>query len=424
MTTTTHTQAVAEDDLPELSEAEIDAVRREAVFGRPEHSGPDHYPRLWNISAAFRYQATLRPIEPSRPEYVTVPMPPMRHRSFGNEETLRLELKVSEWNSVWEAAQYRRRMFDEQDLPPQLHRIADQGDHNVVFVPRTRSRYYEYSPLFHLLPASTLDMFGLPQLAAGQWPFGMRLGGDIDDYLPADFEQRLSRAWAAAVWRHLLPGSPLRGFSKDDPVRLLAHNLDYWIPAVTETIEDTLRSFPLVDKGIVEDSVTLEDGSQLPGVLIGNPRMGGDLWRGEEDAAHVLAEVVERADDTGRLRGILDAVRSNRVVDDFSNVWSFEKADFERRLYRKRSKVKVTFVELTDTIPVQGPESHVIGNMVHDDFLALLKPQDREVVVLLSSGVTRLTEIASILGYANHTPVSKRLARIRKQAETFFDQMD
>lgn len=424
MTNTTmygQTLTMAQDEFPGVSTAEIDAARREMVFGSPERSGPDQYPRLANISAAFTYNAMLRPDEPTRPEYVTVPM---RARSFRDGEAMRLEVAVSQWNTLWEAGQYRRRMFDESDLPAQLHRIADQGDHNVVFVPRSRSRYYEYAPLFHLLPASTLRRFGLPQLAAGQWPFSIQMGDNVDDYLPVDFEDRLSRAWAAAVWRHLLPGSPLRGFSNDDPVRLLAHNLDYWIPAVTDTIEDALRTFPLADKGITERPVTLIDGSELPGVLIGNPRKGGTLWQGEAEAAEVLTEVVERADETGRLRGILDAVRSNRVVDDFSNVWTYEKEDFERRLYRKRAKVKVTFVELTDTIPVQGPESQVIGDMVHGDFLALLKPKDREIVVLLSSGVTKLTEVASILGYANHTPVSKRLARIRRQAETFFDQSD
>lgn len=226
------------------------------------------------------------------------------------------------------------------------------------------------------------------------------------------------------MWRHLVPGSPLRGFSTHDPVRLLAHNLDYWIPAVTETIEDTPRTFPLSDRGVAEAVALDDDGSELPGVLIGNPRMGGDLWRGEADAAKALSDVVERTDETGRLREILDAVRSNRIVDDFSNVWTYEKEDFERRLYRKRSKVKVTFVELTDTIPVQGPESEVIGDMVRGDFIALLKPKDREVVVLLSSGVTKLTEVATILGYANHTPVSKRLTRIRKQAEAYFNQLD
>lgn len=420
-TTCRQTQTMVQNEVPEISAAEIDMARREMVFGRPEHLGPEQYPRLMNISAAFTYKATLRPEQPSRPEYVTVPM---RSRSIVNDQALRLEVTVARWNSLWEAAQYRRRMFDESDLPPQLHRIADQGDHNVVFVPRSRSRYYEYAPLFHLLPASTLRLFGLPQLVAGQWPFSIQMGVDLDDYLPADFEQRLSRAWAAAVWRHLLPGSPLRGFSDDDPVRLLAHNLDYWIPAVTDTVEETLRTFPLVHEGTTEQQATLVDGSALPGVLIGNPRTGGTLWQGEAEAAEVLAEVVERADETGCLRGILDAVRSNRVVDDFSNVWTYEKEDFERRLYRKRAKVKVTFVELTDTIPVQGPESQVIGDMVHGDFLALLKPKDREIVVLLSSGVTKLTEVATILGYANHSPISKRLARIRRQAEAFFNQLD
>jgi hypothetical protein len=33
--------------------------------------------------------------------------------------------------------------------------------------------------------------------------------------------------------------------------------------------------------------------------------------------------------------------------------------DFERRLYRKRAKIKVRFVELTDTITVQGPETEI-----------------------------------------------------------------
>ena len=69
---------------------------------------------------------------------------------------------------------------------------------------------------------------------------------DISNYLPNDFEQRLSRAWAATVWRHLNSGSGLAAFSRDDPIRLLAHNLDYWIPSVTEAIQDTLREFPVV----------------------------------------------------------------------------------------------------------------------------------------------------------------------------------
>lgn len=290
----------------------------------------------------------------------------------------------------------------------------------MVFVPRTESRYFEHAPLLHLLPRATLERFGLPLLRAGQWPF-LAEHADIDRYLPADFDDRLAKAWAWAVWRDLMPGSPLTAFSSDDPIRLLAHNLDFWLPAVTDTIEGLLRQFPEGDNGIEPGPVPLVDGGTLAGATLTSPRVGGDLWRGEDEAAEVLAEVVEQADTTGRLRAILDAVRSNRVEDDFSDRWSYAREDFERKLYRKRAKVKVRFVELTDTIPVQGPETEVVDRVVYGDFLALLNERDREIVVLLHSGHTKLTDVARILGYSNHSAVSKRLTRIRKQAERFFE---
>lgn len=154
--------------------------------------------------------------------------------------------------------------------------------------------------------------------------------------------------------------------------------------------------------------------------MLDNPRKGGTVWIGEDDAAYLVDSVVERADADGRLRAILDAVRSTRVEDDFSPYWTRTREDFERKLYSKRSKVKVRFVELTDTIPVQGPETEVVDRLVYGDFLALLNERDREIVVLLHSGVTQLTEISQIMGYRNHSAVSKRLNRIREQAARVF----
>jgi hypothetical protein len=150
--------------------------------------------------------------------------------------------------------------------------------------------------------------------------------------------------------------------------------------------------------------------------------MGGQIWFGEDDARDAVAETVEEADQTGRLRGILDAVRSHRVADDFSPRWSYAREDFERKLHRKRNKVSVRFVELSDTIPVQGPESEIVGSLVTNDFLATLDTRNRQIVVLLNSGMTSRTEIAERLGYANHSAVSKQLAQIRKAAESYFDQ--
>jgi len=276
-----------------------------------------------------------------------------------------------------------------------------------------------YGPA-HLLPRSTLDRFGLPLYRGGQWPFLADVWSP-DRYLPADFERRLSRAWAATVWRHLVPGSPLIGFTKDDPIRLLAHDLDFWIPPVTQVMETEMRTWPEVDQGIEPQAVTLDDGSVLPGPTTANPRMGGDIWTGEDLAAEFVRDTVEAADGTGRLRGILDAVRSHRVDDDFSSHWTYAREDFERKLYCKRNKVKVRFVELTDTIPVQSPETEIVDRLVFNDFLALLDPKEREVVVLLRSGTTKLTEIADIMGYRNHSPISKRLKHIRDTAARFFD---
>lgn len=392
------------------SPEQIDVWTRENLFIPVDEATPDVYPRLWNISAGFMFTEVIRPTEPASPEYFSIPM---------DYDSLELAGAVGRWNVLWESAQFRRRFFDEQELPGALGKIADVGDVNAVILPRTRTRYYEYSPLLHMLPRRTLERFGLPLLRGGQWPY-LASFADVDRHLPADFETRLSRAWASQVWPHLISGSPLNAFSGQDPIRLLAHNLDFWIPAATTVIQEILGDFPQVDKGVVAGPVTLIDGSLLKGAVTGNPRMGGDVWRGEVDAAEALAWTVEEADGTGRLTGIIDAVRSNRVADDFSSRWSYAREDFERKLYRKRDKVKVRFVELTDTIPVQGPESEVVGNLVTNDFMALLDERQRQIVVLLSSGVTKQQEIAERLGYANHAPISKRLTQIRKLALEHF----
>ena len=317
-----------------------------------EHSTPDQYPRLTNLSVGFIKRAIVRPVEFARPEYLTISLSlDARH---SDEEATRKHLAVAEWNMLWEAGQFRRRFFDEEDLTPDLERIADRGDHNVIFVPRTPSRYYEYAPLFHLLDRRTVEHFGLPLLKAGRWPFTIE-SFDVSEFLPPDFENRLARAWAWTVWPHLNSGSSLGAFSDDEPIKMLAHNLDFWLPPVTEVSQDTLRSFPVtVGEGELPTESQLIDGSVLDGAVPGWPRKGGDLWNGVQEAGEFVEWTVGQADQTGRLRAIMDAIKSHRVEDDFSARWSFAREDFERKLYRKRNKLSVRFVELPDTIPVWG----------------------------------------------------------------------
>jgi hypothetical protein len=358
----------------------------------------------------------VRPAVPEPPIYVT--LTELVHPCLAGPGAA---VAVAEWNMLWEAAQYRRQFFDLGELSAQMARIADLGDVNVVFVPRTRSRYHEYAPLLHLLPRRVLLRFGLPLLRGGQWPF-MADFAEIDAFLPADLADRLGRAWAWAVWPHLVSGSRLSAFSSDDPVRLLAHNLDFWIPAVTAMMQARLREHDEIDKGPLPTVVPLEDGGVLDGAVPGHPRMGGQIWFGEDDARDAVVETVEAADQTGRLRGILGCGAVPPGCRRLLPAVAYAREDFERKLHRKRNKVSVRFVELTDTIPVQGPESKIVGSLVTNDFLATLDTRNRQIVVLLNSGMTSRTEIAERLGYANHSAVSKRLAQIRIAAERYFDR--
>jgi hypothetical protein len=211
-------------------------------------------------------------------------------------------------------------------------------------------------------------------------------------------------------------------FRDREPLRLLSHQLDFWLPAITEVMQQRLRELPLVDNGIVAGPITLTDGSVLGRVSARNPRMGGEIWVGEEEAAWAREDTIELADRGGRLRGIVDAVKSNRVEDDFSDRWSYAKEDFERKLYSKRSKTKVRFVELSDSTLVQSSDSEYLDDLATNEFLSILDPVNRQIVVLLNSGYTKNTEIATVLGYANHSPVSKRLTQIRKAATDYFGE--
>jgi hypothetical protein len=145
-------------------------------------------------------------------------------------------------------------------------------------------------------------------------------------------------------------------------------------------------------------------------------RMGGHIWLGEDEAREATGAMIESADKNDRLRALIDAVRSNRVEEDFSARWSYAREDFERKLYRKRNKVRIKFVELNEAEGVVGPESELADRLIWQDFFALLDAKERQIVVCLTKSATNLTEAAEILGYANHAPVSKALTRIRRKA--------
>ena len=131
----------------EPSAAEIEAWQRDAMFLPAEQATPAEHPALHNISAGMVISGVIRPLKLELPDYVKIDMKYLSYELLG---------QVSMWNMLWEAAQFRRRFFNENKLPEPVARIAETGDINVVLVPRTQSRYFEYAPLYHLLTKAAL----------------------------------------------------------------------------------------------------------------------------------------------------------------------------------------------------------------------------------------------------------------------------
>jgi hypothetical protein len=90
--------------------------------------------------------------------------------------------------------------------------------------------------LYRLLPRRTLERFGLPVLRRALWPTALMGRRDLA-LLPADVTTRLAHAFAHHVWPLLVPGARPDALADDEPLRLLAHNLDFWFPYADRLIE-------------------------------------------------------------------------------------------------------------------------------------------------------------------------------------------
>lgn len=359
---------------------------------------PENFPELSNISAGLHFLEFIpRPVETYPPEFVYIPLD--GKKSPLNKRRLLTQLTITNWNVAWEAGHLRSQFIPQvfrTDLPSHLRFLTKYEDVNLYLIPDDgQSNFEAFAPLYHLLPLSTLTRFGLPVLKRGLWP-AFNYNEVLHSHIQKGFDERLSKAFASHVWPLIDSGSGINAFSRDESLVVLTQNLNYWLPCVYKLAEERLRTFSRVDFDSLEQIEQLKRlRSTLPAEIEADrPLRGGAIWCGEQEAWDATKELIEIADEHGQLRGIIDAVRSNRVQDDFSSRWSYAKEDFERKLYRKRAKIKLTFVELDEAKPVHAPTSEVHENLLWEDFITLLNPKERRIVVCLKNGVTRVSEIS------------------------------
>lgn len=403
----------------------MDKIDDFSPLAQPDETTPDWFPDLGTISSAFMFRFVVVPeVEPQPPEYVYLTPPPGRKAA---DEFLKFSLTITNWNSMWESGAFTPQVVSSKRFPKQLRWLLKVKDRNLRLVPRfPKNRYDAYAPLYHLLPAGVLRDAGLPLLKRGLWPHFVDRHHFMDAYLPADFDARLAEAFSPHVWPLLNDRSARFAFTGSDPIRVLSHHLDFWLPYIDVVAQRRMRLMGRCrpdpdDKTFQRDLKRINEVNADSGAQAKRPLMGGHLWLGEDEAAEAAEELIDAADEHGALRGIIDAVKSNRVHDDFSSVWSFEREDFERKMHRKRSKVKVVFLEMPETVPVYSEDTEVHERLLWGDFMTLLDQKERRIAVCLRRGAVGAVDISKELGYANHSPVSKALAKIRRKAMHFFD---
>lgn len=379
---------------------------------------PARYPSFRTVSPGMGFYRRVLVYRgaPTNLEFMSVKMPPLSDFDAHNEAFV----AVTDWNLQWEGGPYRN---VRRALPAPLgflHSMeAGQGEapsSDIVLLPQLNDDIYEkWAPLYHLLPRSTLLRFELPVAGRGCWPIR---GGLWDaPALTTAHSDALARAFAAHLWKHgvAITASPLAAFDAREPLVLLGHDLAFWRGPLERIVRARCVGAGRVKKR--SDDPDPESMPKLHDVSYEMPTFGIDVWSGEEEASEATYDLIDQADENGKLRALIDAIRSNRVEEDFSAAWSWAREDFERKLYRKRSKVRVRFVELGDSTPFYDENAELHGNLLFRDLLSVVQPRDRSIVVCLHKGMTNLRDIATTLGYANHSPISKALARIRARAE-------
>lgn len=189
-------------------------------------------------------------------------------------------------------------------------------------------------------------------------------------------------------------------FSKDDPMHILLHNPDIWLQIATE-MGFTVENLASMAAANVEVPY-LEFEQAVNTFLV----MSKIFWNHPEFKGKQVYEIVHQ----------------NRTHEDFTYRLSYPKIDF-RRKYNHTQCEDVQMLSMQNKyIAWQAEQKPEINFDIEDMdttfwlkcFMKRLKRQrDVDICKLLHLGFNRM-EIATILGYASHSGVSKRIKHIKE----------
>ena len=258
---------------------------------------------------------------------------------------------------------------------------------------------FHYLPLFYLLPdelaiARKLDDFPrnpYEVVTDERWR---------NFYYGKFFQSRLMDAWGWLMWQGLGIKGGVESYSINDPFVLMVFNLPMWAALLAEMgiTTELLASYP--------------PEKEIPFLTM-------------DEAVYNAGHFIHRFWEHPQLRmqEVWEVIKTHRDHRDFSAVNSHVKTDFHRKWYHTRAKIKTQFLYDEEGNAVYAPYipngfAEVELRIWFWELLKRLDERDRTIVQRLEEGYNQ-EEIAQMLGYANHSGVSKRVTSIRKEFEKF-----
>ena len=156
-------------------------------------------------------------------------------------------------------------------------------------------------------------------------------------------------------------------------------------------------------------------------VVIRRPRLGGILWdiNDEQECEEVVEEMLDGLGLMEPIAPLIDLLHSHHTHEDFSDQYSWVKADFERSFYSKRSRIKIELVETVDDFPAwQIGEYYGHDDLVFRDLLSCFDHREQRLLIALRHGKTT-TEISREMGLKGHASISRKLAILKERFSAY-----
>lgn len=293
--------------------------------------------------------------------------------------------------------------------------IGDHGDGLVIPFSDNRS----WLNLFYALPEEILekrkDYLQLPRC-----PYDVFRSEEYDDLISDErFLELIWDSYAWAIWQcfevpkkdgtyRSIPGIDLF-YSGEFPLWRLAY---YCVGLMREVFQHNGLGF--------QELYDIPEGQQVS-------------FLSYQEWSNLIRNAVDEIIREKDLQPVIDEIWNNRTPEDYSEYYSKVKASFEAQWSHSRTKAGRNMQSLEQLMEkaVEGdgifslPDGHdyteeALSRLQYEHFLSSLSDKDREVLSLKAEGYTD-QEISEKLGYKTHSPIVKRLRKIRTQADLFID---